>query len=117
MDTATALDKVARYREIIRDLILERASHKYSHGEVRTEPTIDFEQDHYTLFHIGWHGHRRIHGCVIHLDIIDGKVWIQYDGTDEPVAEYLLEAGVPKSDIVLGFHPADVRPMTEFAVA
>lgn len=116
MDTRNS-EKVTRYREIVRDLISTRASHKMSHGEVRNEAVMDPVNDHYEVMHVGWHGHRRIHGCVIHLDIIDGKVWIQYDGTDEPVADDLLEAGIPKSDIVLGFHPADVRPMTEFAVA
>ena len=32
------------------------------------------------------------------------------------VAEDLELAGIPKSDIVLGFHPADVRPHTEYAI-
>jgi hypothetical protein len=42
--------------------------------------------------------------------------WIQYDGTDRPVAEELVAAGIPREDIVLAFYPADVRPHTEFAV-
>ena len=116
MDTRS-IDKVAHYREILHDLVTTRASHRISQGEIKAEAVIDLKRDHYEVMHVGWQGHRRIHGCVIHLDIIDGKVWIQYDGTDEPVAEDLLEAGVPKEDIVLGFHPADVRSMTEFAVA
>jgi hypothetical protein len=57
-----------------------------------------------------------VHGSVIHLDIIDGKVWLQYDGTTRPVADELMAAGIPREDIVLGFHPADVRPLTKFAV-
>ena len=52
-----------------------------------------------------------------HLQIRNGKIWIQHDGTDRPVADALLEAGVPKEDIVLGFHPENVRQYTEFAVA
>ncbi len=43
-------------------------------------------------------------------------VWIQHDGTNRPVAEELMAAGIPREDIVLGFHPADVRPLTGFAV-
>jgi hypothetical protein len=43
-------------------------------------------------------------------------VWIQYDGTNRPVADELIEAGIPKEDIVLGFQPAEVRPLTGFAV-
>ncbi|HTU92858.1 MAG TPA: element excision factor XisI family protein, partial [Gemmataceae bacterium] len=39
-----------------------------------------------------------------------------YDGTNRPVADELIAAGIPQEDIVLGFHPADVRPLTGFAV-
>ena len=39
------------------------------------------------------------------------------DNTDAVVAHDLERAGVPKTDIVLGFQPPDVRPLTEYAVA
>jgi hypothetical protein len=32
------------------------------------------------------------------------------------VADELVAAGVPREDIVLGFHPENVRHMTDFAV-
>ncbi len=48
--------------------------------------------------------------------IIDGKVWIQHDGTNRPVAEALLDEGIPREDIVLAFHPARLRHLTGFAV-
>ncbi len=111
------MDKLDRYREIVRQIITERASHKLSHGEVKTEAVIDPVNDHYEVIHVGWDGQRRIHGCPIHIDIIDSKVWIQHDGTNMPIADELLEAGIPQEDIVLGFHPADVRPLTGFAAA
>ena len=34
-----------------------------------------------------------------------------------PVTEELIQAGVPKEDIVLGFHEPEIRPYTGFAVA
>jgi hypothetical protein len=111
------MDTLTRYREIIREIIYEYASYKPSHGQIQTEAIIDPEKDHYEVMHIGWDGVRRVHGSVIHLDIIGEKIWIQYDGTNRPVAEALLEAGVPREAIVLGFHPADVRKYTDFAVA
>ncbi len=37
------------------------------------------------------------------LSLIGEKIWIQCDDTEEDVATDLLEAGVPKEDIVLGF--------------
>lgn len=110
------MDKLQRYREIVRRVIEEYAKDKPSLGQVKTESVIDPAHDHYEVMHVGWHGHRRIHGAVVHIDIHDGKVWIQHDGTNRPVADELVEAGIPKEDIVLGFHPASVRQHTGFAV-
>ena len=110
------MDRVERYREIVRRLVEEYAGYKPSHGQIESEAVIDPARDHYEVMHVGWDGPRRVHGAVIHLDIIDGKVWVQYDGTSRPVAEELVAAGIPREDIVLGFHPADVRRHTDFAV-
>ena len=110
------MDRIERYRDIVSRIIKEYASYKPSHGEVETEAVIDREHDHYEVMHVGWHGARRVHGCVVHIDIKHGKIWLQYDGTSQPVADELIAAGVPKEDIVLAFHPADVRPLTGFAV-
>ncbi len=54
---------------------------------------------------------------MIHIDIVDGKLWIQADNTDRAVASELVEAGVPKSDIVLAFRLPEVRKYTAYAVA
>jgi hypothetical protein len=109
------MDRVERYRVIVRGPIEEYARYPPSHGRIETEAIVDPERDHYEVMHVGWDGVRRVHGCVIHLDIRDGKVWIQYDGTNRPVADELLAAGIPREDIVLGFHPPEVRPLTDFA--
>lgn len=111
------MDKLAKYREIIRQLIFDYATHKPANGQIETEVVIDSERDHYEVLHVGWDGVRRVHGSVVHIDIIGDKVWIQYDGTSVPVAEALLEAGILREDIVLGFHPAELRQYTGFAVS
>jgi hypothetical protein len=110
------MDRVERYRRIVSRVIEEYASWRPSHGQISSEAIVDREKDHYEVLHVGWDDERRVHGSVIHLDIIDGKVWIQHDGTDHPVAEELMVAGVPKEDIVLALHPARVRHLTGFAV-
>lgn len=111
------MDKLAKYREIVRQIIEEYARYKPSHGQIDTEAVIDRDRDHYEVLHVGWDGHRRVHGAVIHLDISGGKVWIQYDGTNRPVADELIAAGIPREDIVLGFHPAELRQLTGFGVS
>ena len=64
----------------------------------------------------GW-DNRRIHSCLIHLNIINGKVWIQRDGTEDGIAGELKQAGIPKDHIVLGFKRPEVRKYTEYATA
>lgn len=110
------MDKLSHYRQILRKIIEDYASPRPTNGEIEPEAIIDPEKDHYEVMHVGWQGDRRVHGSVIHLDIHEGKIWVQYDGTNRPVVDELLAAGVPKEDIVLAFHPAYVRPLTGFAV-
>lgn len=116
VSTVESGNKLDQYRQIVRRLIEEYASYKPSHGQIETEAIVDHDRDHYEVMHVGWDGERRVHGSVVHIDIIGGKVWIQYDGTSRPVAEELVAAGIPREDIVLAFHPADVRPFTDYAV-
>jgi XisI protein len=51
------------------------------------------------------------------VDIINDKIWIHCDDTEDGVATELVAAGIPASDIVLAFHPADVRSYTGYAIA
>jgi hypothetical protein len=52
----------------------------------------------------------------MHLDIKNGKIWIQQNTTEVDIAAELLEMGVPKQDIVIGFHTPKMRQLTSFAV-
>jgi len=110
------MDKLTRYREIVGKLVEDYASHKPSHGQIDSYPVIDRERDHYLAVQAGWDRHQRVQGAFLHLDIINGKVWIQFNGTDQSVADELVAAGVPKEDIVLAEKPADVRPFTGYGV-
>jgi hypothetical protein len=105
------------YRQIIEDVLTEYASVPYAYGNIRTETVFDRTNDHYMLVNVGWHGDRRVHGSLIHIDLIGDKVWIQRDGTEEGIANDLVEAGIPKDHIVLGFRDPDVRQYTGFAAA
>lgn len=111
------MSRLNRYREIVKQIIEEYAALFPKNDQVQTETIIDPLRDHYEVLRVGWEDERRIHHSSIHLDIINDKVWIQHDGTNRPVADALLEAGVPREDIVLGFHPPDVRRHTDFAAA
>ncbi len=112
------MDKVTQYRKIVQDVLTPIAQRHYSSPTISHEAVFDEPNDRYLILSVGWEGRvQRIHHCLIHLDIIDGKVWIQRDGTEDGIAYELEEAGIPKSDIVLAFHSAEVRPHTGYAVA
>ena len=52
----------------------------------------------------------------IFVRIRDGKVWIEEDQSDDPVAEELLRLGVPMEDIVLGWLPPETRHLSGYGV-
>ncbi|MDB9517257.1 XisI protein [Roseofilum reptotaenium CS-1145] len=111
------MDKVKFYRETIEKILRRHVDMPYSYGEIDEHLIIDQERNHFLLFDVGWQQKRRVHGCITHVQIVDGKIWIQRDGIEDGVTEELLEAGVPKSDIVLGFQPPEVRPYTGYGIS
>ncbi|MBI3948551.1 MAG: XisI protein [Armatimonadetes bacterium] len=109
--------EVARYADIIKRVIREYAAIRPAKGDIAIETVFDDAGGHYELTYAGWDGYFHIHGSVIHVDIRDGKVWIQHDGTEGGIASELVEAGIPPDHIVLAFHHPDKRQYTSFAVA
>jgi hypothetical protein len=110
------MDKLDQYREIVQKILQDYAVFSRKDQEVETELIFDTTRDHYQLVHIGWQGERRIYGCILHLDIKGGKIWLQHNGTENDIAAELVEMGIPKSDIVIGFHSPFKRQFTEYAV-
>ncbi|MEL7313461.1 MAG: XisI protein [Cyanobacteria bacterium J06559_3] len=105
------------YRQLVQDLLQEYSNIRANNEEVEAEAIFDTQRDRYQVVHVGWSNKRRVYGCVLHLDIKDSKIWIQHDGTEGGIANELVERGVPKHDIVLGFHSPFKRQFTEFAVS
>ncbi|MEA5620942.1 XisI protein [Cronbergia sp. UHCC 0137] len=106
---------VDQYREHIKNLLTARVKLVWD-KRIQAQTIFDTQGDHYLLIYVGWRESNRIYGTVSHIDIIDGKIWIQQDGTEVGIANELVELGVPKHDIVLGFDPPKFRDCTGFAV-
>jgi XisI protein len=109
--------ELENYRNIIESVLTEYASLPYSYADIQSEVVFDRARDRYLWMDIGWDGESRVHGCLVHVDLIDGKIWIQRDGTEEGIAADLERAGIPKQQIVLGFRPPEIRPYTGYAIA
>ena len=112
------MDKVEKYKKIVREIVREIAAMTPSDESSETQMIIDEEQGHFLLFSVGWYQNKREYLPFVHLDVKpDGKVWIQHDGTDLVLAQWLIDRDVPKHDIVLAFHaPARRELIPEFAV-
>lgn len=110
------MDKLTKYRQLIQNILIKYSEMKPANGDIKVDTFFDLSQDHYQVFHTGWDKYQRIFGPLIHIDIIDSKIWIQYDGTEIGIANELVELGVPSSDIVLGYHAPFMRQYDDFAI-
>lgn len=103
------------YSELIQRLLSEHLANDLSDGNTEVQSIFDCDRDRYMILHLGWEGSHRVFGCVVYVEIKKDKIWIERDRTEMGIASKLVAAGIPKSQIVLGFHSPQKRPYTEFA--
>lgn len=113
------MDKLETYRSLIKRLLTELAelANRHPNPDVELICAFDENRDQYLLMSVGWQGDRRQRGTPVYIRIRNGKVWVEDEWTDERLVERLVEAGIPKQDIVLGFQAPSLRELTDFAVA
>lgn len=109
------MEQLDQYRQWVQQLLTQHNRFKPSYGDLEQFTIFDTQNDHYQLATVGWEGDRRVFSSLIHIDIKGGKIWIQHDGTEVGVANELVAIGVPKQNIVIGFHDPNARKLTEFA--
>ncbi|WP_449420163.1 element excision factor XisI family protein [Phormidium nigroviride] len=103
------MDTTATYRDIVKQVILQYAQLRPSHGDIRLDPVFDESNDRYALMQAGWDRERRVRGNLIYITLEAGKVYIEYDGLEHGITEDLIEKGIPKEHIVLAFLPESLR--------
>jgi hypothetical protein len=108
---------VASWCDALERILVEHAALPYANGDIRTEVVVDRARGRYLLVDLGWKNLDRVHGALVHVDVIDGKFWIQYDGTEEGIATQLVAEGVPRDRIVLASKHPSLRRYTDFAAA
>ncbi|MFP4299586.1 MAG: XisI protein, partial [Spirulinaceae cyanobacterium] len=87
------------YQEIVQK-ILETHTKACCNKQTEVKLLFDTDRDRYQVINMGWQELTRVFGCIIHVEIKEGKIWIERDGTEIGIANELVEAGVPKQDIV-----------------
>ena len=70
-------------------------------GTLEYQQVLDTQRHHYQLVVSGWQQGKRVHGIVVQMDIRDGLIWIQENGTDFGVANELMRLEIPENKIVL----------------
>lgn len=112
------MDTQLKYRSIIKSVLQEHLNYRAALPDDYTSQIIfDDERGQYLILDMGWNSDNYLHATPIHISLIDDKVWIQYDDTEDGVATDLVSAGISKEDIVLGFRHPKIRQHTGFAVA
>ena len=114
------MKKHKSYQTIIAQFI-ENLTAEYSQAmgsELEYQAIIDLKNNHFQFVRLGWTNRKFFYQILLHLDIkTDGKIWIQQNNTEISVSEILVNQGVTKSDIILGFRPAYLRENSEYALS
>jgi hypothetical protein len=100
---------------IIQSILEQLATHKPSYGNLDYQVVFDLERKQFQVLVIGWLNDRYHCQVIVHLEVRNKLVWLQQDLTDANIAEQLIEAGIPREQIVLGFQPEYKRGLYGFA--
>lgn len=100
------------WQQAIIDTLLESIPENMIPNTLKVVPVFDKQSNRYQLLCQGWLPEEdRVFYPVIHIEIIDDKVWIQHNESDIDIGEELSNRGIPKSQIVLGLHPPSIREL------
>jgi hypothetical protein len=103
------MDKLERYRKVVKNLVEKYGSLQSSIGEVETFPICDKKTENYMVVDVGWLAFGRQHAIPLHLRIKNNKIWVEWDGTDQEIVQQLIDNGIPEEDIVLGFQQPEIK--------
>ncbi len=92
---------IAFYQQCIKTLLqeYENLQTNYSHAEI----VLDDERSRYLVVWIGWMQSKRIYHTAIHIEIREQKIIIECNDTERMLATELVEQGIPREKIHLGF--------------
>lgn len=114
------MDRLNSYRCAIKGILSDFASFSQSGtpaSGVETVCLFDEQRDGYMVYRVGWNGKYRVNKPDIFIRIVDCKIWIEENWTETDFAQELIEAGVLKEDICIGFHHPLERELLASAVA
>lgn len=110
------MDYLKKHKEIVLDLFTEYAAYPYEPNGVSYQIIQDEVNHHYLLVRHGMIDYQRIYAVVYHVDLVGDKIWVQNDITEEAIANKLVDRGISKACVVIGYFSRKKRQLGEFAV-
>jgi hypothetical protein len=110
--------KVNRYKKMVRTMLEDIAQRFRRNSTWEIIEAYDDKRGQYLLFTDGWKEDIRDYGCFMHIQVReDGLIYIRRDGTDLDIGQQILETGVQKKEMIIGFHSPMMQAWSEFATA
>lgn len=97
--------------------VLKECVSRYATDDARMLTVFDRAGANFLIIEEGWQGASRIYTPFVHIELRDGRVWIQQDFTNHGIANDLVREGIPRECIVLAYKAPSRRAETEFAAA
>lgn len=112
------MDNLADYRVLIKRIMTHYATLAAQQPMANLETLLAFddERDQYLWLQVGWANQRRVQGITLHVRLLNGKIHVEQDWTEDGIATELLLAGVPREAIVLAFHAPEVQHPAELVM-
>jgi SpoVK/Ycf46/Vps4 family AAA+-type ATPase len=95
------------HKMCVKKLLSEYESLKTHWADI--ELIFDDERKSYMVIRVGWFGQKRVHLCLIHIDIGENEIVIQANNTEDMIDEALIAMGIERKQIYLGLLPPQVR--------
>lgn len=109
---------IKQHEKIVVSWLRAFAADRINENGTEYKVLVDTAAHQYQLLSMYWDISKElVIQILFHFEIKkDGKVWILANNTDIPIAKELMKLGLVNTEIVLGFHPTELRQFSEFAV-
>ncbi len=98
------MDQAITYRDTLTKVMREEGKYQPKHGPPIVS-VCDQETGQFLLVAVGWQNGqnaRHVDSILFHAQLLDRKVIIETDKTEEGLTPALIEAGIPEEDIISG---------------
>lgn len=108
------MDQAVNYADILTRVIREESQGQFSLQPIKIVSACDRETGEFFMVAFGRANKRRVDSILFHARLIDGKVIIETDTTEEGFKPLLIEAGIPREDIVFTWNlpKPEAKPAT-----